>query len=214
MGIKKLACRLLTLCLALSILPSVSVADVAPDHGNPSIVKKHEDTPAYGVVRLHGISKVYTAYHQLAAIAVEYERNITAPAIDPASPPYTIRDYAAPYMREQYDRGNDAYSEAKITAIYSNSKPAMRSDKKSVGGKYVIIEIAQIKESEPYSGEFGYRPVHNAVIATWRRLNPAASIDDTCTRFRKDFSDAPNAERAHRWTHESCGRGRAAIRDA
>jgi len=75
-----------------------------------------------------------------------------------------------------------------ITAIYSNSKPAMRPDKKSVGGKYVIIEIAQIKDIEPYDGEFGYHPVHNAVIATWRQLNPAAGIDDTCTRLRKDFS--------------------------
>jgi len=189
MSFKKLVCQLLTLCLMLVIFPSMSFADVAPDHGNPSLVKKHAEYPTYGVVRLHGISKVFTAYHQLAAIAVEYEGNITAPAFDPANPPYTIRDYAAPYMREEYDRGNGVYSEAKITAIYSNSKPAMRSDKKSVGGKYVIIEIAQIKEVEPYSGEFGYHPVHNAVIATWRQLNPAAGIDDTCTRFRKDFRD-------------------------
>ncbi len=75
MSPKNLACRILMFCLMLVICPSLSAADVAPDHGNPSLVKKHEETPAYGVVRLHGISKVYTAYHQLAAIAVEYERN-------------------------------------------------------------------------------------------------------------------------------------------
>ena len=159
---KKMLALLLALALSLSVCGAMA-----------------EGTAATNVVSIKGFTKVCTAYHQLVAIAVEYDQNVQAPAADA----YTVTDYATKYFREAFN--NRPFSEAPVTCVYTNDAPEQREDKTSVEGKYVIIELAVIQGTVEEDGIF--KPAYNAGVCTWRLTTEAGT--DRADWRRKDFSD-------------------------
>lgn len=81
-----------------------------------------------GVVSTKAITDSLAMGQKLAAVVVEYVDNVNSSNLDLNS--YSVKDL-------YYD---GAMKEAVITNIYTNNAPKMRNDKKSVEGRYVIIE--------------------------------------------------------------------------
>lgn len=86
-------------------------------------------------ISVKGITALKTPVHKIVALVVEYPENVAAP--DASA--YTITDTEARYFTKANEKADSAT--AKITAVYTNSKPEMRADQKSVAGPYVIIEL-------------------------------------------------------------------------
>ncbi len=137
-----------------------------------------EATEATGVVGTKGFTKVCDAYHQIVAVAVEYEKEVAAPEIGA----YTVIDYDTAEFREAFNRRDQ--SEAPVIAVYTNDAPEMREDKESVPGKYVIIELAPIAGAVEEDGIM--KPAYNAGVCTWRRKTEAG--EDGADWRRQDFS--------------------------
>lgn len=134
-------------------------------------------TPA-NVVKTYGVSKVCDAYHQLIALIAEYPEDVVAPTPED----YSVIDYDTAEYREAFNVCE--FSEAPITAVYTNDKPQMRANKVSVPGKYVVIELAVIKGAVEEDGIF--KPTTIAGNCTWRRTTQAGT--DGADWRRKDFS--------------------------
>lgn len=157
--------KLMTIVLALALCLMLAIASA-------------ETAPATNVASIKGFTQVCTAYHQLVAIAVEYSENVQAPAADA----YTVIDYATAQFRDAFNIR--PFSQAPVTAVYTNNEPAQREDKTSVEGKYVIIELAVIEGAVLEDGV--YKPAYNAGVCTWRQTTEAGT--DRSDWRRNDFS--------------------------
>lgn len=113
--------KIVALCLAGMLLLSMLVPALAKDLVNN------------GVAGVSAIAEVYT-YHQIATFVIEYAQDVTLPE----DGTYEIVDFAPSHMKELYDQR--PFTEAVITAVYTNDQPDRREDKTSVPGRYVIIE--------------------------------------------------------------------------
>lgn len=122
------------------------------------------------------LAEVYT-YHQIKAFVIEYDQEVAEPAADT----YEIVDFAPSHMKELYDQR--PFAEAVITAVYTNDEPAIREDKTSVAGKYVIIEQELVNGSYWDEAAQMWKPNNLCGLGTWRLLGEA------CEWFRNDYSE-------------------------
>lgn len=133
---------------------------------------------AENIQKTIGITKVCDAYHQLVAVAVEYNAEVQSPSADA----YSVVDYDTAGFRDVYDQR--PFSEAKVTAVYTNDRPEMRENRDSVAGKYVLIELDKIHGAVEEDGIM--KPATNAGVCTWRRTTEAGT--DGADWRRQDFS--------------------------
>ncbi len=127
------------------------------------------------IVGITAGAEIFPVYHQISYLAIQYSEKVVAPGING----YSVVDFATAKMKEDYDRR--PFSVAPLTAVYTNNSPAKRDDKKSVSGKYVIIELEPTKVCIFEDG--WYKPNHNAGLCTWRL------VGEQCEWRRIDFSD-------------------------
>jgi predicted peptidase len=136
--------------------------------------------PTTGITEVSAYSKVFDAYHQLAAVVIEHSENVVAPDTDG----YSVADFITPRLREDFQRW-PVSSEAPVAAVYTNNRPAMRADKTSRNGRYVVIELKPTTHSLP-ANEAGVNMLnHSAAMATIRTTNPIEVGD----YWRTDWSD-------------------------
>ncbi len=135
--------------------------------------------PVGKIQNVSAYSKVFDAYHQLAAVVVEYSEEVVAPD----KQGYTVVDYITPNLRDDFMRWPIS-SEAPVAAVYTNSQPAMRADKTSVKGKYVVIELSPTTLSLPANAAGVNMLQHSAAMATMR----TTAATDQCDYLRKDWS--------------------------
>jgi predicted peptidase len=158
-------------CLVVLLVIVALIGCSSSDNGPLEPVGKIQNVSAY--------SKVFDAYHQLAAVVVEYSEEVVAPD----KKGYTVVDYITPSLRDDFMRWPIS-SEAPVAAVYTNSQPAMRADRISVKGKYVVIELAPTTLSLPANAAGVNMLEHSAAMATMRTT---AAIDQ-CDYLRKDWS--------------------------
>ena len=118
------------LALLLGVLSIFSGMGMAVAEENASIAN---------AVKTYGVSKVCNAYHQLIALIVEYPEKVETPSVDA----YSVIDYDTVEYREAFNVRDQ--SEAPIVAVYTNDKPEVRENRQSVPGRFVVVELAEIK---------------------------------------------------------------------
>ncbi len=93
--------------------------------------KAEEPEETEGIVSTQAITDMKLLGQKLAAVAIEYESVVDSSSLSTQS--YEIMDL---------DSSGETMATAEISKVYTNNKPEMRTDGKSVPGKYVIVEIA------------------------------------------------------------------------
>lgn len=125
-------------------------------------------------VKTFGVTQVKDAYHQLTAVIIEYPGIVKTPA----KGTYAVRDYDTWNFREVFNRRT--FSDMGISSVYTNDKPAVREDKASFPGNYVVVELETIKGAVLEEGIL--KPPSTGGICTWRKQ------EDRHDWRRKDFS--------------------------
>lgn len=114
------------------------------------------------VVGVTGQGTMETPYHQLTRLFIEYSEEVQSP--DPDT--YQIVDFGLAAMKEEYE--SRPYDVGVVTAVYTNDTPAVREDKTSVPGKYVVVEMAGTDGSYFDEAEQLWKPKNITGIATTR----------------------------------------------
>ncbi|MDO4549241.1 MAG: prolyl oligopeptidase family serine peptidase [Clostridia bacterium] len=117
-----------------------------------------------------------TPYHQLNALFIEYPENVAAASIDD----YMVVDFQTFNFLEIYERR--PYQQGVITSVYTNDAPAIREDRQSVPGRYVVIELETVTGSYYDEEAEMWRPNNIAGIATVR------TNGETTDHYRLDWS--------------------------
>lgn len=132
---KKTISMFLAAAMTVSLACGMSFngAAAVPETTRTSVKTVKDPSPES--ISVKGITALKTPVHKIIALVVEYPENVVAP--DASA--YTITDTEARYFTKANERADSAA--AKITAVYTNNKPEMRADQKSVAGPYVIIEL-------------------------------------------------------------------------
>lgn len=146
-----------------------------------------DDEPSGEIRNVTATTKVFDAYHQLAAVIVEYNEDVVAP--DKTA--YSVVDSITPSLRDDFMRW-PVSSEHPVTAVYTNSQPATRADKSSVAGRYVVIELKPTSSSLPANSSGVNMLEHSASMATMR----TTASTDLCDYWRTDWSKLVITQRA------------------
>lgn len=109
-----------------------------------------------------------TPYHQLTRLFVEYSEEIVAPDMDT----YQVIDFATAELKEDYECR--PFDVGVITDVYTNTEAAVREDKTSVPGKFVVIEMAGTDGSYVDETEQLWKPKNITGIATWREVGKSS----------------------------------------
>jgi predicted peptidase len=125
-------------------------------------------------------SQVFDAYHQLAAIVVAYSEDVVAPSKEG----YSVEDFITPTLRDDFMRW-PVSSPAPVAAVYTNSQAAMRANKTSVKGRFVVIELAPTTLSLPENADGVNMLEHSGAMATMR----TSAATDQCDYVRKNWAD-------------------------
>lgn len=125
-------------------------------------------------VKTYGITQVKDAYHQLTAVIIEYPSAVKTPEKEV----YAIRDYDTWDLREDFNRR--PFSDMEISCVYTNDRPAVKKDKLSIPGRFVVVELKAIKGAVQEDGIL--KPPSSGGICTWRKQG------DRHDWRRKDFS--------------------------
>lgn len=159
-------------CLALLLLGILSI------FSGMGMAVAEENASIANAVKTYGVSKVCNAYHQLIALIVEYPEKVETPSVDA----YSVIDYDTVEYREAFNVRDQ--SEAPIVAVYTNDKPEVRENRQSVPGRFVVVELAEIKGTVEEDGVL--KPTTIAGNCTWRRTTEAGT--DGADWKRQDFS--------------------------
>ena len=128
------------------------------------------------VNKVTGMATLPTHYHQVTALFIEYSENVVAPSPET----YVVIDCGLNNMLSEYEAL--PYVAAEVEAVYTNSEPAVREDKTSVEGRYVVVELGHADGVYFDEKLGGYRPRHIAGLATRRQ------VGQTSEEFRTDWS--------------------------
>lgn len=120
------------------------------------------------VVGITAEATMETPYHQVTRLFIEYSEEVAAPETDA----YQVVDFAVANLKEDYECR--PYDAGVITAVYTNSEAAVREDKASVPGKYVVIELAGTDGSYFDEAEQLWKPKNITGIATWREAGKSS----------------------------------------
>lgn len=141
-----------------------------------------------GIADVSAYSYMFDAYHQLAAVVVEYSENVVAP--DKTG--YSVVDFVTPNLRDDFMRW-PVSSEAPVTAVYTNNRPTLRADRTSKNGRYVVIELEPTTFSLPANSAGVNMLNHSATMATMR----TTAANDLCDYWRTDWSALVITQNVH-----------------
>jgi predicted peptidase len=123
------------------------------------------------------------------SIIIEYEDDVVLPSAEPAAL-FSFVDYGTGDLRDIFDATSS--SERPIAAVYTNSVPELNSRWDSVPGKYVILQLEEMKTSHwesswpvPGTNQTQALQVPDSVAGfpVWRKADSVIYV------FRKDYSE-------------------------
>ena len=148
-----------------------------------------EQKNEYKISGSNAVTRVGPSQHQIETIILTYNTELAPSSV--SAKDFKVTDY----FTSQFDSVDikRPYSEAEIVAVYSNDEPEIRADKKSVAGRYVIIELGELRELEFVKLDAEGNVVAENEEREIYRLKSAAGIASGkiggLYTFRQDYSD-------------------------
>ncbi|WP_341721005.1 hypothetical protein QQG74_15570 [Micromonospora sp. FIMYZ51] len=119
---------LIAVATVLALASSGTAYAASKDHGGPSD----------GIKSITPITTVYTYGQKVSAVAVEYGQTVNDRTLDNST--FAVSDTTYNFRFNPIE-DLPKLAERKITHTYTNDAPTSRADRRSVPGRYVIVEL-------------------------------------------------------------------------